>query len=196
MRFINMYVYMYLTCIQLEEAAEALKYCSRAVELTPEDKDIVCDRAEAHILNSDFDKGVEMTPSPPPFPSLPFFLSPHFLSFRAHRTSFLGLTMTNLHPRFFPFLTTRLFFFVCREQTRELHWLPRPAISINCHHCQLFSWHVLILVSLTHTCTASQDYQEVLNVDQESRRVWELFVLDLGKILVLELAHRLLSLFV
>lgn len=43
----------------------------------------------------------------------------------------------------------------------------------NRHSCHFFSaCHVLIpFISPTHTCTATHDYQEVLNADQESRRV-------------------------
>ena len=60
---------------QLEEAAKAIEYCTLALESEANDKDLLCDRAEAHILNT----------FAPVHPSLPHLRS-------------LLLARTRLHP--------------------------------------------------------------------------------------------------
>jgi uncharacterized protein HemY len=42
--------------MQTEDAAQAVRYCTTATELIADDMDVLCDRAEAHIMNGEYDQ--------------------------------------------------------------------------------------------------------------------------------------------
>lgn len=40
------------------DAMDAISICSQALKLDPEDVNVLCDRAEAHLNNDDYDEGM------------------------------------------------------------------------------------------------------------------------------------------